>query len=343
MFWKRLPVTHAVGLWLLVAAAAVGAVLGYRSMFADLRQGEVQAKPGVSVTPAAVIPEQVPSLFGTIVSVDGNLLAIDSKQPFTQILIDAHTTVTSVGGEKRAASDLAAGAVITATGKDLGDGKMGAAAIVIMNQAGGGTVAPKQSDSYSFVQSWKGLPVVAAWNSRQEDPIVAVRELDWGQMGIDTEAGETAVSYLLFDRDGAIAERIEIDLPGLRRRKTLNPYLKPEEAQAEIAKRGFTIAPVMHGTGNDSKVTLPSGTVLEVLAPDLVACKGFFFVTGTKRIEVLPLKNGSCAGTPSGEHIYGSFALSPDGRYIFLASGIEYGEGTNLTYHLIDLKKIGIE
>jgi len=134
MFWKRKPVTHAVALWILVGLAAAGliGVAGYFSVLANLRQGVPQAKPSPGAE-AGARQEQPPSLFGTIVSVDGRLLKVDSKQGFTEVLFDEDTSITSVGGQERPASDLVAGAVITATGKDLGGGKMDAAAIVILD------------------------------------------------------------------------------------------------------------------------------------------------------------------------------------------------------------------
>ena len=132
MFWKRKPVTHAVALWILVGVAAAGlaAVAGYFSVLANLRKDVLQAKPPLH---PGLSQEKEPSLFGTVVSVEGGLLHVDSKQGFSQILFDEDTSITSVGGQERPASDLAVGAVITATGKDLGGGKMGAAAIVILD------------------------------------------------------------------------------------------------------------------------------------------------------------------------------------------------------------------
>jgi len=131
MFWQRKPITHAVALWILVglAAATLVAVLGYFSMLTNLRQGVVQAQPPKN---SGTVQAQSPSLFGTIVSIDGQLLKIDSKQAFTEILFDGDTSITSVGGRARSTSDLKAGMVITATGKDLGNGELGAAAIVIL-------------------------------------------------------------------------------------------------------------------------------------------------------------------------------------------------------------------
>lgn len=132
MFWKRKPVTHAIELWILVGLAAAGfvAAAGYFALLTDLREGAAQAMPPKSV---GLTQAQPPSLFGTVVSVDGHLLKVDSKQDFNRVLFDEDTTITSVGGQKRVAADLVPGAVITAAGKDLGAGKLGAAAIVILD------------------------------------------------------------------------------------------------------------------------------------------------------------------------------------------------------------------
>ena len=133
MFWKRKPITHAIALWILVgaAAAALIAVLGYFSALTNSRRSPVQAVP---VKNPGSYQAQSPSLFGTIISVDGRLLKIDSKQAYTEVLFDEDTSITSVGGQARPASDLVAGTVITATGKDLGGGELGAAAIVILEK-----------------------------------------------------------------------------------------------------------------------------------------------------------------------------------------------------------------
>lgn len=132
MFWKRKPVTHAIALWILVGLAAAGlvAVAGYFLVMANLRKDAIRP----TTTPNAAFEQgQHPSLFGTVVSVDGRVIKIDSKQGFTELLVDQDTSITSVGGQVRSSADLVPGAVITATGKDLGGGEMGAAAIVILD------------------------------------------------------------------------------------------------------------------------------------------------------------------------------------------------------------------
>lgn len=130
MFWKRKPVTHAIALWILVGLAAAGlvALLAYLSLLTGLRKGVVEARPAKT----SAIQEQPPTLFGRITAVEGGVIRIDSKQPFGQVLFDADTDITSVGGSAASAEDLRVGAVVTATGKDLGDGRMAAAAIVIL-------------------------------------------------------------------------------------------------------------------------------------------------------------------------------------------------------------------
>ena len=132
MFWKRKPVTHAAALWVIIVLGAAGLATVW-AYFADLTHPQpVTTAPAHPGGPAPAAAPQQPTLFGTVKAVAGSTLTIDSKQPFTQITLQAGTAVTSVGGAARAISDLSVGDVITATGKDLGGGKLEAAAIVIL-------------------------------------------------------------------------------------------------------------------------------------------------------------------------------------------------------------------
>jgi len=130
MFWKKRPITHAEALWVLVGAAAGGliAVLAYTSALSGIRNGAVEAKPARTV----VRPEQPPTLFGTVVAFDGTIVKVDSKQPYDAIVVESDTEITTVGGSAVPSSELKPGAVVTATGKDLGDRRLSAAAIVIL-------------------------------------------------------------------------------------------------------------------------------------------------------------------------------------------------------------------
>lgn len=130
MFWMRKPITHATLLWILVgvAVAAATALLIQASVPPDLREGLVESPLSTIFTEA-----QLPStLFGTVVSFDGTIIKLDSKQPYDEVIIESDTTISNVGGSPAATSNLKTGVVLTATGKDLGDRRMSAIAVVIL-------------------------------------------------------------------------------------------------------------------------------------------------------------------------------------------------------------------
>lgn len=131
MFWRK-PVTHAAALWVLVgiAAAAMIAALGYMAALSSIREGAVEARP--SMTGARL--EHPPTLFGTVTAVGAGVLYVDSKQPYDEILFGADTDITTVGGSEASSERLKAGAVVTATGKDLGGRKLAATVIVILQE-----------------------------------------------------------------------------------------------------------------------------------------------------------------------------------------------------------------
>lgn len=130
MFWRK-PVTHAAALWVLVgvAAGALIGVLAYASALASIRSGIVEARPARDAAGRETHP---PTLFGTIIAFDGTLLKVDSKQSFDEVVVESDTRVTTVGGSDVPTSELRPGAVVTATGKDMGGGRLSAYAIVIL-------------------------------------------------------------------------------------------------------------------------------------------------------------------------------------------------------------------
>ena len=131
MFWRK-PVTHATVLWTLVgvAAGALIAVMAYASALSRVRDGIVQARPPKAG--AERRQPQPPTMFGTIVSFDGTAAKVASQQPYDEIVVESDTSITTVGGSAVPSSELKPGAVVTATGKDLGDGRLSAVAIVIL-------------------------------------------------------------------------------------------------------------------------------------------------------------------------------------------------------------------
>ena len=131
MFWRK-PVTHAAALWVLVgmAAGAMIAVLCYMTALASVREGIVEARPPRTGTRL----EQPPTLFGTVTAVAADVIYVDSKQPYDEILVDADTDITTVGGSEAGRERLKAGTVVTATGKDVGGRKLAATTIVILQE-----------------------------------------------------------------------------------------------------------------------------------------------------------------------------------------------------------------
>ena len=129
MFWKKRPITHAVGLWLLVLAAAAALVLliAYASS-APFSKGV----PPSGSQSVYVPPVQPPTLFGTVVAFDGTVLKVDSKQPYDEVVIEAGTRITTIGGSEVSSAALVPGATVTATGRSVGDRRLAAEAIVIL-------------------------------------------------------------------------------------------------------------------------------------------------------------------------------------------------------------------
>lgn len=132
MFWRK-PVTHAAALWVLVGAAAGAliAVLSYMAALSGVREGVVQARPprDAAAVTARALP---PTLFGTVISFDGTVIRVESKQSFEEVVVESDTAVSTVGGSDVPTSAIAPGVKLTAAGVDLGDGRLSAVAIVIL-------------------------------------------------------------------------------------------------------------------------------------------------------------------------------------------------------------------
>ena len=134
MWWKRKPVTHAAALWTLVvvAAALLGAMVGYITVLTDLKKGIPRVFP-----PKRSAAEAPPSLFGTVCAFgDDGAITVASKQPFMTVIVDENTTITSVGGVTLGLSDITLNSLITATGKDVGDRRLLAEAVAVVEKDG---------------------------------------------------------------------------------------------------------------------------------------------------------------------------------------------------------------
>lgn len=230
----RKPVTHAAALWMLVGLAAgmLLAVLAYVSLLANVGKVGVRVFPPRSPKPT----EQLPSLFGTVIAVEGEEVTVESKQPFTKLVVDGGTSLTSVGGAAMALSDIRLGAVITATGKDLGGGTLAATAVVVLENPeadrppGPSTLLQPPSDW----KDWATMPALIGWGRAGGAFAFALRGYD---------LGAPAVSVELYSWDGKIKERVELDVPGYARLKRLNDFLTPEEAEKRLTEAGITIPP----------------------------------------------------------------------------------------------------
>lgn len=132
--WHKKPVTHALGLWMVVGFAAILLIIfiSYTVMLSRIEKVQTQIYP--PKTPRVV--HQMPSLFGEVVSVevDGTIF-VDSKQSFDTVLVDEVTELSRVGGGAFNYADLATGATIMATGQDRGGGALLADALVILDDA----------------------------------------------------------------------------------------------------------------------------------------------------------------------------------------------------------------
>ncbi len=132
MFWRK-PVTHATALWVLVGIAGLAllATLAYANALAKTRSGIVQAYPPRDAS-ARDARQHPPTLFGTVVSFDGTIVRIASKQDYDEIVVESDTAISTVGGSAVPSSEIRPGAVLTATGSDLGDRRLSAVSIVIL-------------------------------------------------------------------------------------------------------------------------------------------------------------------------------------------------------------------
>lgn len=136
---KKSVRTHAVALWSIVGICVVLLVMmsAYVALVTRISAGTRLANSSQNTAGTATQP----SLFGTVVTIlASDAISIESKQPFDTVLIDEITKISALGGSPFQWSDLRPGATLTATGKDLGDGRMTANAIVVL--ANPGTALP---------------------------------------------------------------------------------------------------------------------------------------------------------------------------------------------------------
>lgn len=130
--WHRKPVTHAATLWALVAFAAflLLVFLSYSKELTAVKTGVLDAKPAKTQ-----MRESLPTVFGTVVSFDGQVIGVESKQGFSQILVDDVTNVTDLKGNAYILTDLKEGATVVATGNTVELETLLADALVILSES----------------------------------------------------------------------------------------------------------------------------------------------------------------------------------------------------------------
>jgi hypothetical protein len=346
-FWKRKPVTHALALWILVglAGAALLGLLAWLSLLKDLRTGG----PRVFPPRAAPLQEALPSLFGKVcsVSADGRLTVV-SKQEYDAVLVDDGTVISAIGGAALRLSDIHVGAVITATGKDLGDRTLAAAAVTIVSKDDGKAFGecPDGSDSGAAAESWfdqwKAQPVLYAWSASSSpgEPVVAVREYD---------LQPPAASYELYGPDGRIAERLELKVEGLVRRKPGNPYMMPEEAERLLRERGFTAAAdlvPMTAEGAAFKTASGAEAKLQLTIDETDGSRALLVEYDGKRVVALSGRQLASMRDWSEMLASSVYWISPSKRYVLATFFTNESEGPRAglrSVHVVDLKKLGIE
>jgi hypothetical protein len=129
-----------VSLWSLVGSALVLLIAAavYVAFLVRATAGISTAYPLRHPITAA----ELPSVFGTVTALQGTDLSLETKQPFPTLATDNLTHFASLGGQVLSLSDLHVGAVITATGKDLGGGRLAADAVVVIKDGNGTAPTP---------------------------------------------------------------------------------------------------------------------------------------------------------------------------------------------------------
>jgi hypothetical protein len=228
MWWKKKPVTHAIGLWILVGVSIL--ILAATTVYSIILARTIKGLPTVfPIRDNASETNRNQTVYGRVLSVNGDTFAIDSKQPYGLVLIDDLTNVTMIAGGGTHRSSIVAGSLITATGKDLGAGHLRADAIVIL-----GTGETRAANILQAPKNWQDwcetMPRLIGWGKKSSDYFLAVR---------DCNPRLPAVSVLLYGADGSVTERLEIDVPGYRQTRPLNPFLTPVQVEKELSEKGI--------------------------------------------------------------------------------------------------------
>lgn len=122
---------HAITLWSLISLAAV--VLLGSAVYVVLLVKAASSLQASGPVRHLVTAAELPSAFGTVTGLaGGSELLIQTKQPYRTIVSDELTRFAALGGGDVTYDDIRVGAVIAATGKDIGGGQLLAEAVTVI-------------------------------------------------------------------------------------------------------------------------------------------------------------------------------------------------------------------
>jgi hypothetical protein len=232
-FWRRKPITHATALWALVgiAVAVLIACAHYAWQAFRIDANRISVHPPKNMENMNVTQ---PTLFGTVVAIEGTNLRVASQQPFDVVLTDETTAFSAVAGGAFDRATLRVGAIISATGKDQGDRALLADAVAVIENPDQAEFRPQAAATILDVPSdWKewGIDSLIGWGASDSDYAFALRGYD---------RSKPAASVELYDWKGKLVERIELDADELKQLKNGNDFLTPEQAEAKLKTYGIT-------------------------------------------------------------------------------------------------------
>lgn len=138
MALRRKIAFPTVGLWSLVGSAIV--LLIVASVYIALLVRAGTGIPAVFSSRQPITAAELPSVFGIVTNLQNSDILLETKQPFPTIATDDLTRFSNLMGQVMTFGDIKIGAVVTATGKDLGGGRLAANAIVIIKNGEGASV-----------------------------------------------------------------------------------------------------------------------------------------------------------------------------------------------------------
>jgi hypothetical protein len=194
-----------VGLWSLVGSALV--LLIAAAVYAALLVRATAGVPTVFPLRHPITAAELPSVFGTVTALQGTDLSLETKQPFPTVMTDNLTHFAALGGQALSLSNIRVGAVITATGKDLGGGRLAANAIVVIKDGNGTAPIPTPAPTPVLAPAARQLTkpfTLARKDGSRSSVITPSSTSTWwvtpdGQTLLDVEIKATGSSTTTYD------------------------------------------------------------------------------------------------------------------------------------------------